>query len=201
MTEYTYNSLKYTVPPEVYKPSEDTFLLARILEEGQTPGNMLEIGTGCGLLSLIAAKKKSHVIATDINPHAVLTARQNARRNSLDTNIEVLRCDLAAPLPLRPVFDHIIFNPPYLPIEETGKDWISRSWAGGSAGVEFAEHTIDETASMLRHKGDFTFIVSGEDSLQRIQSFVESRRMRLRVKDSASFFFEKIFVVFATYTE
>ncbi len=198
MTEYTYDSLKYLVPPDVYKPAEDTFLLARILEQGQTPGNILEIGTGCGLLSLIAAKKKSTVIATDINPYAVTTAQQNARKNSLDANIEVIRCDLTAPLPRKPVFDHIIFNPPYLPVEATGKDWLSGSWAGGSTGIEFAEHLIDETTVMLKPKGDFTFIVSGDDSLQRIQSFVESRRMRLRVKDSASFFFEKIFAVLAT---
>ncbi len=200
MTEYTYDSLKYTVHPDVYKPAEDTFLLARTLEQGQTPGNILEIGTGCGLLSLIAARKRSCVIATDINPHAVFTAQQNARKNSLDTNIEVIRCDLAAVLPRRPIFDHIIFNPPYLPVEETGKDWLSRSWAGGSTGIEFAEHLIDETATMLKPKGDFTFIVSGEDSIRRMQSFVESKKMRLCVKDSASFFFEKIFAVLVTFT-
>ncbi len=198
MTEYTYDSLKYSIHPNVYKPAEDTFLLARILEQGQTPGNTLEIGTGCGLLSLIAAKKKSNVIATDINPFAVTTAQMNARNNFLDASIEVIRCDLAAALPRRQLFDHIIFNPPYLPVDEKGKDWLSISWAGGSSGVEFAEHAIDETALMLKPKGDFTFIVSGEDSLQRIQSCVESREMRLRVKDSASFFFEKIFAVLAT---
>ncbi len=198
MTEYTYDSLKYVVHPEVYKPAEDTFLLARILEQGQTAGNTLEIGTGCGLLSLITAKKKSSVIATDISPHAVTTAQHNARINSLGASIEVMRCDLAAPLPHKPIFAHIIFNPPYLPIGETEKDWLSKSWVGGSTGIEFAEHLIDETTVMLKPKGDYTFIVSGEDSLQRIQHFVENRRMRLRVKDSASFFFEKIFAVLAT---
>ncbi len=199
MTEYTYDSLKYTVHPNVYKPAEDTFLLARILEQGQTPGNILEIGTGCGLLSLIAAKKKrSHVIATDINPYAITTAQQNARNNSLDANIEVIRCDLAAPLLSKQLFNHIIFNPPYLPVEETAGDWLSRSWAGGSSGVEFAEHAIEQTAPMLKPRGDFTFIVSAEDSLRRIQIFVESRRMLLHVKDSASFFYEKIFAVLAT---
>jgi release factor glutamine methyltransferase len=198
MTEYTYDSLKYTVHPEVYKPAEDTFLLARILEQGQTLGNTLEIGTGCGLLSIITAKMGSSVIATDMNPYAVTTAQQNVRRNSLDANIEVIEADLAAPFPRKPIFDHIIFNPPYLPVDEIGKDWLSKSWAGGPTGIEFSEQLINETATMLKPKGDFTFIVSSEDSLQLLQSFVESMGMRLRIKDSASFFFEKIFAVLVT---
>src|SRR5713101_3742064 len=98
MTEYTYDSITYTVAPDVYKPAEDTFLLARILAEGQTPGKLLEIGAGCGLLSLIAAEKGSIVLATDVNPHATANSQLNARSNALDSRIEVLRCNIAPAL-------------------------------------------------------------------------------------------------------
>ncbi len=201
MKEYTYDSVKYTVNPDVYKPAEDTFLLARILEDGQTAGNLLDIGTGCGLLGLIAAEKGSNVLATDINPHAAINSQLNARSNALDSRIEVLRCNIAEALSSNPAFDHIIFNPPYLPGEETSGDWLSRSWVGGTTGIEFAENVIAETSAMLKPEGEFTFIVSGENSLRRIRSFVESKEMRLKVLDSASFFYEKIFAVSATRTD
>ncbi len=197
MKEYTYDSITYTVKADVYKPAEDSFLLARILEDSQTAGNLLEIGTGCGLLSLIAAEKGSNVLATDINPHAAINSQLNARSNALDSKIEVLRCNIAQALYRNPIFDHIIFNPPYLPVEESSRDWLSRSWAGGTTGIEFAEKVIAETSAMLKPEGDFTFIVSSENSLRRVRSFVEGKGMRLKVMDSASFFFEKIFAVSA----
>ncbi len=198
MKEYTYNSITYTVHPDVYQPAEDTFLLARILAEGQTPGKLLEIGAGCGILSLIAADKGAVVLATDINPYATANSQMNARSNALDSRIEVLRCNIAPTLSRNAVFDQIIFNPPYLPVEGTSRDWLSRSWAGGATGIEFAEKVIAETSSTLKPEGDFTFIVSTESSLRRMRAFLKTRRIDLKVIDSASFFYEKIFAVSAT---
>lgn len=193
--EYRYDTLTYAVHPDVYKPAEDTFLMARILDNQMPTGRTLEIGTGCGLLSLIAAKLSSLVVATDINPNASANARLNARTNRLDARIETVRCDLASALASHIVFDHIIFNPPYLPVEETSREWIARSWAGGPTGIEFAEKAITETKKLLSSKGDFTLVVSGEKALQKMRDFVEREQMQLNVLDSASFFFERIYAI------
>ena len=55
---------------EIYEPREDTFLM---LEEVRrfAKGNVLEIGTGSGILALIAAETAKHVIGVDINQEAV----------------------------------------------------------------------------------------------------------------------------------
>jgi release factor glutamine methyltransferase len=111
-----YRGIVLTIPhegrePLVYRPREDSELLAENLEvkEGE---EVLELGAGSGLLSIIAAKKGGKVTATDINPHAVEAAKENAKRNKVE--IEVLEGDLFEPVRGRK-FDLIIFNAPYLP--------------------------------------------------------------------------------------
>jgi ribosomal protein L11 methyltransferase len=48
------------------------------------PQNVLDLGTGTGVLALAAAKlHPRHIIASDIDPVAVVTARANARHNGI----------------------------------------------------------------------------------------------------------------------
>ncbi len=195
MQEYRYNSFRYSVDPQVYRPAEDTFLLAATIQKEPPTGRVLEIGTGCGLISLIAAQTALQVVATDINPHAVTNAQLNARTNRLDSRIEILRCSLASALGEHYHFDHVVCNPPYLPIKRSGGDWLSGSWEGGDSGVEFAVRILDGAEKVLSPRGDYTFLVSGDDGLQRVTQYVDSLGWVLRVLDSASFFYERIFVV------
>jgi len=74
---------------------------------------VLDMGTGSGILALIAAAQGAEVTATDLNPTAVQCASENVRRNGFDSQIEVLEGDLFAPITERD-YDVILFNPPYL---------------------------------------------------------------------------------------
>ena len=47
----------------------------------------LDLGTGCGIQALLAAKHAEHVVATDVNPRALSFAAFNARLNGVE-NIE-----------------------------------------------------------------------------------------------------------------
>jgi ribosomal protein L11 methyltransferase len=56
--------------------------------------SVLDFGTGSGILAIAAAKLgASSVIAIDAHPAAVDAARENIRRNGLDSTIEILRAD------------------------------------------------------------------------------------------------------------
>jgi SAM-dependent methyltransferase len=72
----------------------------------------LDLGTGCGIQALLAAKHTEHVIATDVNERALAFARFNAALNGID-NAEFRHGNL-----LRPVegerFELIVANPPYV---------------------------------------------------------------------------------------
>jgi hypothetical protein len=72
----------------------------------------LDLGTGCGIQALLAAKHADRVIATDVNPRALAFAAFNARLNAID-NIE-LRLGRSFEPVAGEQFDLIVANPPYV---------------------------------------------------------------------------------------
>jgi SAM-dependent methyltransferase len=81
--------------------------------------SVLEIGTGSGLISLCCLNNGANrVVATDINPAAVLNARHNASRLDPGANFEARLVDENHPgafavIPEGERFDLIISNPPW----------------------------------------------------------------------------------------
>lgn len=58
------------------------------------------------------------ILGVDINPHACAVAARTAAQN--DTTLEIVRSDLLSALPrLSGKVDILVFNPPYVPTEET----------------------------------------------------------------------------------
>lgn len=61
--------------------------LSRLYHQGFSADNILDVGTGSGILSLAAAKlwgEKCAITAVDIDEEAVWVTRQNAQNNSVD---------------------------------------------------------------------------------------------------------------------
>lgn len=73
---------------------------------------VVELGTGCGLLSGVLADRGASVVALDIAESAVICATANLS----DTSVDVRQGDLLAPV-ADARFDVIVTNPPY----ETGR--------------------------------------------------------------------------------
>ena len=75
-------------------------VLAQHLEEHPvTAGTaVLDLGTGSGLLAVVAAEQGAEVVAVDINPEAVRCARINALLNRVETRVDVRHGDLFGPL-------------------------------------------------------------------------------------------------------
>lgn len=114
--------------PDVYPPSEDSIFLIRSLDI--RPGeSVLEIGCGSGIVSLHCAKAGATVTAGDINPVAVELTKRNALRNSLD--VDVLLTDVYGSIDGR--FDTIVFNLPYLPVDDDVP--LAEAWSGGKDGL------------------------------------------------------------------
>ena len=108
--------LRVRAPAGVYSPHETSstrFFMSHFRSLGldKPPGNLLEIGCGAGAISLMAARLGWDVLATDIDPLAVATTRENALFNAI--TLDACKSDLFSSLEGQ-TFDVILFNlPPY----------------------------------------------------------------------------------------
>ncbi|MEF3304608.1 50S ribosomal protein L11 methyltransferase [Paenibacillus sp. GYB003] len=73
-----------------------TTLCLRALEREVVPGDdVIDVGTGSGVLAIAAAKLGARrVLALDLDPVAVASAEQNARLNGVDGEVAVTESDL-----------------------------------------------------------------------------------------------------------
>ena len=79
-----------------------------------TDGSILDIGTGTGLIAIMAAQRSfgSKITAIDIDEDCVLQARENVAASPWPDHIEVIHSALQDFSPTQK-FDCIISNPPY----------------------------------------------------------------------------------------
>ncbi len=175
-----YNDLRLLISRNVYEPAEDTFLAADNLIVTRND-RVLDMGTGSGILALLAAERARQVVAVDINPHAVRCARKNAEANQLPDKIDIRRGDLFQPIRKNEKFSLIIFNAPYLPsIPIEMRSWQCRAWAGGPTGRLFIDRFIDAVPCYLEKKGRILLVQSSltnvDDTLRMFQALgFESR--------------------------
>jgi len=144
----------------VYEPAEDSFLAADNLNIKEND-DVLDVGTGCGILAIVAARNARKAVATDVNPHAVACAKQNAEINSLAHKVDVRRGALFQPVQRNEKFNLIIFNAPYLPSESAeDKSWLGKSWAGGPTGRQLIDKFIQEAPKRLKRNGRIFLVQS-----------------------------------------
>lgn len=162
-------------PPGVYRPQEDTRLLADTLRLASVPagGRVLDVGTGTGVLALIAARGGAgHVVAVDICGRAVFAARVNAwlRRQP----IQVRRSDLLDAV-AGEEFDVIVANPPYVHADQPPRTQAARTWNGGIAGRQVLDSLCSSAPSLLT-PGGVLFVV--QSALCGIQNTVDHLRLQ-----------------------
>ncbi len=111
----------------------------------------LDLGTGCGIQAMHAARHSDHVIATDISVRALELAGLNAQLNGI-RNIEFRLGSLFEPV-AGERFDHIISNPPFVitPRTEGVPSYEYRD--GGLVGDALVEAVVRGAAGHLRPGG------------------------------------------------
>ncbi|MCE4613769.1 MAG: 50S ribosomal protein L11 methyltransferase [Desulfurococcales archaeon] len=177
----------------VYEPSDDSFLVAEALgklrAEGRKYESIVDIGTGSGVLALVAYLlfKPRRLVAVDISPCSVLSARIN-----LAGEVIVSRCYGASCL--SGSWDLAVVNPPYLPLPAikepyTCREMLEASWSG--LGVY--EKLLHEASRLARE------VLAIHSSLYPTspEAVLVSRGFEYRILASAVFFMEKLVVIHA----
>lgn len=185
----------FAVPEEVYQPAEDTFLLARNLtvNEGE---RVLDMGTGCGILAVLAAEKASKVLAVDVNRHAVACTQKNAALNGVRARVETRVGGLFEVVEVDEKFDLIIFNAPYLPVESgEGKTWVEKAWAGGKTGRVVIDRFIDNAPRHLTGNGRILLVQSSLSNVGKTLERFSQAKLHPAIIDEEKLDFERIVLI------
>lgn len=188
------NSTFY-ISDSVYEPAEDTFLLAGNL--GVERGDIvLDMGTGCGILGILAASKAERVVAVDVNPYAVRCAKVNSKVNKVYHKIELLRGDLFGPVKGDEIFDLILFNAPYLPTEKNElNDWIDWAWAAGEDGRAVIDRFIVSATGYLKRGGHILLVQSSLSDVNKTLHKLNTQGLETVVLSEKKAHFETITLI------
>ena len=172
--------------PEVYPPSEDSILLTESLDI-RIGEKVLEIGTGSGIVSIQCALNGADVVCGDINPRAVALARRNAAANGVD--IDVRETDVYSNIEGR--FDTIVFNLPYLPVEDEGE--LAKAWSGGPDGLGPLPRLLEGAPEHLLPDGRVVVVVSSIMDRAGLDKTLEG--YEVKVLGELPLFFERLQVL------
>jgi hypothetical protein len=114
----------------------------------------LDVGTGCGVQALLAARHTGRVVGTDVNRRALEYAELNAALNGLP-NVELRRGSLLEPA-RGEQFDLVASNPPYVVSPDTA--YVFRD-SGGSAD-EISRELVARGPSALEDGGFATLLLN-----------------------------------------
>jgi release factor glutamine methyltransferase len=187
---------KIKVNEGVYSPAEDTYLLLDAIELDRDD-SFLEVGSGSGLISVVAAEVARRVVAIDLSLDAVRNTGRNMKSSPAVSRSSVIQSDLLGALGNDARFSVIAFNPPYLPENGFVTD-MDHALVGGITGVELTETFILQAIQHLEKNGRIYIVVSSLADIERVSDFMESQGLHVSDKAEAKLFFESIRVLQGT---
>ena len=189
-----YEGIKLELSEDVYPPEDDTLLFLEALKKEDCSGKeeTLEIGCGCGLLSLFMARRVVRVTGTDINEKAVELSKRNAELNEI-RNVEFLVSDMFSKVEGN--FDVILFNPPYLPTTEPPREAIDLSYHGGQEGRVLTSRFLKTFPQYLDAGGRVYLLQSSLSGIKDTLEFLQKKRYSAKIIAEKNVFFEKLVVV------
>jgi release factor glutamine methyltransferase len=156
--------------------------ISNIALEGK---QVLDVGTGSGIVALFCAFHGANVTATDVDESALLSAQNAARILGLD--LKVALSDLFSNVSER--FDLVLFNPPYVPSSSIEDNTIN----GGKKGAELIEKFLNTLAEHFEMDGSALLLVSSmNDPLALIAEHAE---FDFSVVAKRALFFEELQVL------
>jgi release factor glutamine methyltransferase len=156
-------SLDFTVDKNVLTPRIETELLIETALNciSSVSKNILDLGTGSGVLAVIMAKEvhDCKVTAIEIDPKALNIAKENATNHGVNNRIKFLCRDLTVEDWEGP-YSMILSNPPYIPsadIERIIPDVQyyepRKALDGGVTGMKFYKNIIPRAIDRLEANG------------------------------------------------
>lgn len=195
----------FVVRPTVFNPNDfiSSKVFASYINTLDLNGkNILDMGSGSGIVSIFAASKGAICTACDINPEAVRCITENADKNNFSSQIKVYESDLFDFLKIpysatenekpESLFDIIFFNPPYfkgIPCNN-----FERAFKGGD-DLGIIDEFLSEAASYLSAKGKLCLLISTDVDLDDFYSRLENFGYTYTVSRSFKKLFETFYII------
>lgn len=176
--DFTYDNIKIKIHPDVFPPQltfSTKILLGFIKELDLENKTLLELGCGSGIISLLAAKKKALVSASDINQTALDFLETNASKNNL--KLKTIYSDLFQNIENQ-TFDYIIINPPYYP--KAAKNIKEQAWFCGE-NFEYFEKLFGQLPDYLADGTSCLMILSQDCDIEKIKAIALKKAMAFEV--------------------
>jgi predicted Ser/Thr protein kinase len=186
----------------VYETSDDTQLLmdCAMSELDCRPGiECMEVGFGRGeiLLKMASHCNTASASGSEINDAAITNIK--TKIGELEEPIRSRIC--ISSYPFMDGFSHkkfglIVFNPPYLPSDDTDR-YLDRNernaLIGGKKGIEATMEFLQKSSSHITGDGVIMIIASSLSNLSLLNAGIMKRGFRYDIVKSLSFDFEKLF--------
>lgn len=174
------------LPEPVYYPSDDSFLMLDAISDIPFQGkDVLDVGTGSGILGLFCAMQGANVTISDINELAIRHALRAAE--ALGVKLNPVLSDLFSNVNAK--FDSVLFNPPYLP----GAGDNDRSVDGGLEGITLSRKFLQDLPAHLKKNGSAFLLLSSVNRPEVL--LAEHPELHFILKAKRNLFFEELRVL------
>jgi tRNA1Val (adenine37-N6)-methyltransferase len=158
--------------------------VAAEIQSGETSAkNILDIGTGTGLLALMVAQKNPAVIinAIEIDDSAAAQAKENIASSPWNVNVHIIHGDVKI-YPFTKKYDYIISNPPFYENELKSKN------EGRNIALHHEGLVIDELFSLIKNN------LKPDGYFSLLMPFKRSDEVDVLLKKNKLFLTKKLFV-------
>lgn len=162
---------------EVFRVGTDAVLLGAMCS-AENAESTLEVGTGCGIISLMIAQRNSEteILAIDINQNAAEIATLNFKNSPFSSRLKSECVDFSS-FKSGEKFDLIVCNPPYFDVTpQSDRDAVARQ----KINLNFTQ-LISKASFYLNSVGIFSVIVPADMSLE-FESLAEKASFYLSKK-------------------
>jgi methylase of polypeptide subunit release factors len=135
---------------------------------GTIPADILELGCGCGLTSVVLALDGHRVTAVDLNLQAIRNTRANAQTSN--ATLRAVCSDWDAALESSLDFDLVVTNPPFLP---SRPPMLEHALWGG-ANLEVVKAALVAAKRRVRPEGRILLLTSGQSGRSEVLGAIEA---------------------------
>ncbi len=182
--------LEFKVDQRVLIPRPDTETLVEVVIEqlaNKENPKIIDLGTGSGAIAITLATnlKSPFIYATDVSKEALEVAKENAKSNNVESQIEFLCGDLFEPLKNKDIegqIDCVVSNPPYVSKDELEtlpreiKDYEPIvALESTEEGIFFHEKIIEGSLDFLNKSGILALEV-GLGQADKVADLIQNRK-------------------------